>query len=153
MKYQKQSHPLHPGIYIKNFVIPKNLKVIKLAKMLGIGRPALSNFLNGKSSLSQEMAMQIGKAFNIDSKELLGLQADFDRYKMCEHEKEIAVRTYTHSVLDIRASHIEAWSEKIEARSHFAVLLRHLVHSTGENLSLVDFPAHENSQNPGWETS
>jgi len=49
------------------------------ATRLGIGRPALSNFLNGKSALSTEMAVRLAKAFGADEKQLLDMQAVYDR--------------------------------------------------------------------------
>ena len=45
----KSENFLHPGIRIKNEVIPKGMTVTKAAELMGIGRPALSNFLNGKA--------------------------------------------------------------------------------------------------------
>ena len=49
----------HPGSYIKQSVLPAGLSVTAAAKTLGIGRPALSNLLNGNASLSSEMATRI----------------------------------------------------------------------------------------------
>ncbi len=63
----------------------------------------------------------------------------------------IAVRAYTQSVLAITAMQIEAWAERLTSRAELAVLLRRLVNSTGEALSRVDFPGHENSQRHGWD--
>jgi plasmid maintenance system antidote protein VapI len=48
--------PTHPGTYVRESIIPSGMSVTEAAKRLGIGRPALSNFLNGKSALSPEMA-------------------------------------------------------------------------------------------------
>ena len=45
----------------------------------------------------------------------------------------------------ITAGHIAAWSDTIAARGQLAALLRKLVHSTGTNLTEVDFPAFDNS--------
>ena len=47
---------LHVGIYIREHVIPADVSVTKAAELLQIGRPALSNLLNGNASLSPEMA-------------------------------------------------------------------------------------------------
>lgn len=48
------SSKIHPGYYIRENVIPKGMSVTNAAKLLGVGRPALSNLLNGKASLSPE---------------------------------------------------------------------------------------------------
>ena len=56
----------HPGTFVRETVIPGGMSVKDAAKRLGIGRPALSNFLNGKSALSPEMALRLEKAFGAD---------------------------------------------------------------------------------------
>src|SRR2546426_12081247 len=71
--------PLHPGPYIKDRVLPAGLSVKAAAELLGVGRPALSNLLNGKAALSPEMALRIEKTFGVSQKELLQMQAAFDQ--------------------------------------------------------------------------
>ena len=51
--------PQHPGIYVRENLIPKGMNVTSAAKKLDVSRVALSNFLNGKSDLSQEMAARL----------------------------------------------------------------------------------------------
>ena len=51
----------HPGEYIKANVIPKGMAVKKAAELLGVGRPALSNLLNGNAGLSADMALRLAK--------------------------------------------------------------------------------------------
>ena len=53
----------HPGIRIRAEVIPPGMSVTKAAQLMGVGRPALSNLLNGNASLSEDMAMRLEKAF------------------------------------------------------------------------------------------
>lgn len=54
------------------------------------------------------------------------------------------------SFLTIKARQIEDWAEKqIDARNHLPVLLRKLVHSTGNGLRHVDFPGYDNAQRKG----
>ena len=53
------------------------------------------------------------------------------------------------SFLTIKAKQIENWADQIDARSHLSVLLRMLVHSTGQDLHLVDFPGYDNAQRHG----
>ena len=40
----------HPGERIKAEVFPAKMSVTKAAELIGVGRPALSNLLNGKVS-------------------------------------------------------------------------------------------------------
>jgi addiction module HigA family antidote len=141
---------LRPGEHIKK-VLPKGLSVKKAAELIGVGRPALSNLLNGKAALTPEMAMRIEKAFGTSAQELLALQTAYDELHHREQAKEIAVRTYIQAFLTITARNISAWSEQIGARAELPVLLRRLINSTGDSLAQVDFPAFDNSQRPGWD--
>lgn len=143
--------PKHPGIYVKESILPKGMTVKKAAEMMRIGRPALSNFLNGKANLSQNMATRLEKAFGADKAELLNLQQDYSSSLSKENESRITVRSYAPSFLNIGAAHIDTWAEKIEARSLLAALLRRLVNSTGSEITHSDFPAYDNSQRHGWD--
>ena len=128
------------------------MSVTDAAKRLGVGRPALSNLLNGNSSLSPNMAVRLEKSFGADRQELLDIQAAFDRYDRQGKEKRIAARTYVPSFLTIKARQIEDWTEgNIPARHLLAVLLRKLIHSTGDELRQVDFPGYDNAERGGWD--
>lgn len=110
----------------------------------------MSNFLNGKAGLSPEMALRLEKAFGVDRKQLLEMQAAYDREEQQAGERDIAVRAFVPSFLTIKASQIEQWaSSQIDARSRLPVLLRKLVHSTGCDLRQVDFPGYDNAQRRG----
>src|SRR6202521_3325924 len=139
---------IHPGFYIKQHILPARLSVKDAAKLIGVGRPALSNLLNGNASLSAEMAMRIEKAFGAKAKseELLRKQADYDKSQTGARAREISVRTYARSLMNIKAQQIADWSQQIEARSLLAALLMHLVNSTGVSLTNVDFSAYDNAQ-------
>lgn len=142
--------PGHPGTYVRHTIIPSGMSVKDAAERLGIGRPALSNFLNGKSALSPEMAVRLEKAFGADRKQLLDMQAAYDRQLRYASDKEITVRAFVPSFLTIKARQIEGWADsQIEARTHLPVFLRKLVHSTGHDLRKVDFPGYDNAQRKG----
>jgi antitoxin HigA-1 len=50
-------NPPHVGGLVRREVIePLGLTVTEAAKVLGVGRQALSNLLNGKAALTSEMA-------------------------------------------------------------------------------------------------
>ena len=145
-----QAQCSHPGSFVRASIIPAGMTVKDAAKRLGIGRPALSNFLNGKAALSTEMAVRLEKAFGADRKRLLEMQAAFDRKEQESGERNVAVRAFVPSFLIIKASQIEQWaSSQIEARSRLPVLLRKLVHTTGNDLRQVDFPGYDNAQRKG----
>ncbi len=142
--------PPHPGTFVRESIIPPKMTVTDAAKRLGIGRPALSRFLNGKSSLSQKMAIRLEKVFDADRSELLEMQAAHDRVKQQAGEKKVVVRAFVPPFLAIKARQIEHWADsQIDARTHLPVLLRKLVHSTDNDFRKVDFPGYDNAQRKG----
>lgn len=144
--------PIHPGIHIRDTVIPSGMAVKDAAKLLGVGRPALSNLLNGNAALSPEMAARLQKAFGANPEKLLGLQAQFDQHQQRSVTPKLIVGAYVPPFLKIMANDIENWVDhSSEARSLLAVLLRKLINSTSHNLSLVDFPGYDQAQRKGWD--
>ena len=51
----------------------------------------------------------------------------------------------------VNAADIEAWADRISARSDFPRLIRRLIHATSEAALRIEFPAGEGSQRPGWD--
>lgn len=86
--------PPHPGGFVKRSVLPDDLSVTDAAKALGVGRPALSNLLNKKASLSPEMALRIEKAFGVRMDTLLRMQTRYDSYYMRQREEDIHVQPF-----------------------------------------------------------
>ena len=148
---QKPRSPEHPGSFIRRHIIPPGMSVTEAAKRLGVGRPALSNLLNGNSSLSQEMAVRLAKTFDADRNDLLKRQADFDRPEQSEGEKAISVLPYVPPFLTIKSLQIDEWANKIKARQLLPVLLRTLVISTHDGLRKVTFPGYDDGQRRGWD--
>ena len=139
------------GNHIRQTVIPAGMSVTEAAKRLGVGRPALSNLLNGKSSLSSKMALRLERAFGADRQALLNIQADVDRDRRREEDRNVAVGTYVPTFLQIQARQINDWADSLQARQQLPVLLRRLIHSTGQGLRSVDFPGYDNAERPGWD--
>jgi len=86
--------PVHPGGFVKRSVLPAGLSITAAAEILGVGRPALSNLLNEKASLSPEMALRVEKAFRVKMDTLLRMQTRYDAYQMRQREKDIHVQPY-----------------------------------------------------------
>jgi len=140
----------HPGSRIRAEVIPSGMSVTQAAKLMGVGRPALSNLLNGNASLSPEMASRLEKAFDVPRGDLMEMQARFDAAQAQSRDAPANIATYTPPFLQIKANDLEAWvTSNINARARLAVLLRTLVHSTGRGLLKVDFPGNDDSQRKG----
>lgn len=143
---------LHPGLRIKAEVIPGGMSVTKAASLMGVGRPALSNLLNGKAALSAEMAARLEKAFKYPLRDLMDMQSQFEAAQARKKTAPASAMTYVPPFLAIKANTIEDWvAHNIQARSRLAVFLRTLVHSTGVGLTKVDFPGNDDAERPGWD--
>ncbi len=152
MTKAKLPSPDHVGSYVRQQVIPEGMSVKEAAQMLGVGRPALSNLLNGKASLSPEMALRLEKAFGANRHDLLDRQSELTRDTRRTEEKGVAVRAYVPHFLTIKARQIQNWAdENHDARNQLPVLLRRLVHSTGHDLRHTDFPGYDNAERKGWD--
>ena len=72
-------NPPHPGGFVRTEIIdPLDLSVTGAAEVLGVTRPALSAFLNERSSLSSEMALRLEKAFGVSMDTLMRMQNSYD---------------------------------------------------------------------------
>ena len=140
----------HPGIFIRQNVIPKNLTVTKAAKLLGVSRVALSNLLNGKSSLSQEMALRLERVFGTNRTDLLDLQSQYTRETETS-QSLVTTGSFSPPISLIKAKDIENWASDPNSRFTLAALIRRLVSTTTNDLVLIDFPAYENAERPGWD--
>lgn len=72
-------HNTHPGELLREEVINAcNLTVIQASKLLRVTRPTLSNILNGKASISPNMAIRIAKVFGGNPELWVRLQTSYD---------------------------------------------------------------------------
>lgn len=87
--------PPHPGETIRHDVLePLRVNVTAAAKALGVTRPALSNLLNGRASLTPEMALRIEKAFGPKMEHLMKMQLAYDVARTRARAGSIRVRRY-----------------------------------------------------------
>jgi addiction module HigA family antidote len=91
----RMARPAHPGQFIRMEVLePLSLSVTKAAAVLGVTRPALSALLNGRASLSPDMALRIEKAFGPKMDTLLRMQTAYEIAAAREREGNIKVKKY-----------------------------------------------------------
>lgn len=79
--------PLHPGEIIRGVLEDKKLGLRQVGRAIGVTPTALSNVLEGKSSVTPAMALRIGRYFGNGPDLWLKLQADYDLYR-----EELALR-------------------------------------------------------------
>ena len=85
-------NPPHPGDFIRTEIIePAGLTVTAAAAALGVSRTALSSLLNGKASLSGDMALRIEKAFGVRMDTLMRMQSAYEIARTRKREKQIRV--------------------------------------------------------------
>ncbi|MGP1459584.1 MAG: HigA family addiction module antitoxin [Treponema sp.] len=79
--------PTHPGeIFFKDVLEPLGIHITDAAKMLGVTRKTLSEFVNEKSSLSPEMAIRIAKATNTSAESWMQMQMKLTLWNALQHE-------------------------------------------------------------------
>ncbi|MFV2035829.1 MAG: HigA family addiction module antitoxin [Halocynthiibacter sp.] len=85
--------PPHPGEIIKRDVLPElNMTVGDFASHLGVKRAGLSELLNGHKSVSQDMAIRLGKALRTGARYWLAMQVQYDLwYEIPKKSAEIDV--------------------------------------------------------------
>jgi addiction module HigA family antidote len=75
-------HPsifVHPGEWLKTEIVePNNASISGLAAAFGVSRQAVSALLNGRASLTAEMALRFEMLFGIDAETMLRMQANYD---------------------------------------------------------------------------
>ena len=57
---------------------PMNLTAYAVAKAIGATPIAISQICRGKRSVSAEMALKLGRLFNVSPELWIGIQADYD---------------------------------------------------------------------------
>lgn len=82
--------PVHPGhLFKEEVLVPLGFTVTQASIDLGVSRKALSEFLNGRSSLSPEMAIRIGKATRTSPESWLNMQIKLDLWEAEKKNPEV----------------------------------------------------------------
>lgn len=93
MNRRGRQDPPHPGEFVRTEILePRELTVVEAARVLGVSRPALSAFLNGRSDLSGMMALRIEKAFGVRMETLMQMQAAHDVAQTRSRAAEVRVQ-------------------------------------------------------------
>jgi len=85
----------HPGALVRHGCLDASgLSVSAGAAILGVGRQALSNVVNGRAGISPEMAIRLEKAFGSTADSWLRKQVAYDLAQARRRQKSIKVRRY-----------------------------------------------------------
>ncbi len=81
--------PTHPGtVFLEDVLKPLNLSITDAARMLGVSRKALSEFVNEKACLSPEMAIRISLATNTSVESWMNMQQKLTLWNARNHEPD-----------------------------------------------------------------
>lgn len=87
--------PPHPGDLILTEILePLGLSISAAADVINVRRATLSDLVNGKASLTPEMALRIEKAFGPNMDHLLRMQLAYDVAQVRARASEIHVKRY-----------------------------------------------------------
>jgi addiction module HigA family antidote len=88
-------NPPHPGEIIRDACLePLGLSVSAAAKWLGVSRHSLSELLNGRASVSAEMAIRLEKAGWSVAESWLRNQMSYDLWQARQRADQIKVEKY-----------------------------------------------------------
>jgi antitoxin HigA-1 len=88
----RMHNPPHPGEILRQLCIePLGLTVTAAAEGLGISRKTLSAILNGRASVSPEMAVRLSLAFGSSAESWLNHQLHYDLWQVQKQRKNLRV--------------------------------------------------------------
>ena|SRR5258708_37564348 len=106
MKRSKRLAPVHPGDVLReDFMKPLGLSFYAVAKAIGSSPIAISQICRRRRGISAEMALKIGRLFNVSPELWMGIQADYDlEVARLESQKRIEKAVHALSVLEEAAA-------------------------------------------------
>jgi antitoxin HigA-1 len=82
----KMHNPPHPGEIIKGLWLdPMDISITDAAEALGVSRKTLSKIVNGKGSVTPEMAVRLSIALGGSPESWLGHQTTYDLWQIEQH--------------------------------------------------------------------
>ena len=89
----RMHNPPHPGEIIKSLCLePLGISITDAAKALGVSRKTLSAIINGRASISPEMAVRLSLAFSTSSESWLNQQSQYDLWHAEQSRNRLKVK-------------------------------------------------------------
>jgi len=100
-KRTERLSPVHPGDVLReDFMKPLGLSAYAVAKAIGAAPIAISQICRRRRSVSAEMALKLGRLFNVSPELWMGIQADYDlEVARLESQKRIEKSVYPLAAL------------------------------------------------------
>ena len=90
-------HPffaIHAGEWLKTEIVDAHgVSINDLAEAFGVSRQTVSAVLNGRQTLTADMAIRFENAFGVKAETLLRMQARYELAKARQHEADLAVKS------------------------------------------------------------
>ena len=91
----RMHNPPHPGEILRELCLaPLRLTVTEAAEGLGVSRKTLSAILNGRASISPEMAVRLSMAFGTSAESWLNHQLQYDLWQIEKQRKTFRVARF-----------------------------------------------------------
>ena len=95
-KRKDRLNPVHPGDVLReDFMKPLGLSAYAVAKAIGSTPIAISQIIRRKRGVSAEMALKLGRLFNVSPELWMGIQADYD-LEVARDRSEAAILLRVH---------------------------------------------------------
>lgn len=89
----RMHNPPHPGEILKELCLdPLGLTITEAAKALDVSRKTLSAIVNGRASITPEMAVRLSIAFGTSSESWLNQQVQYDLWHAEQLRKKLNVK-------------------------------------------------------------
>src|SRR5260370_2682217 len=82
------------GLLCREVIEPLGMTVTEAAKILRVGRQALSSLLNEKTALTTKMGLRVEKAFGPKMEHLMRMQLAFDLAQARKTDRGVRVERY-----------------------------------------------------------
>jgi len=80
--------PTHPGVILRyDYLEPLSVPVSQMAERLKVSRKTMSKIVNGKGSVTPDMALRLSKAFGTTPDLWLNLQKNYDLWQARKSEE------------------------------------------------------------------
>lgn len=81
--------PAHPGNILKHhYLEPLSISVAKLTEIIGVSRKTMSKIVNGRGSITSDMALRLSRAFQTSPDLWVNLQKEYDLWHAAYASKE-----------------------------------------------------------------
>lgn len=83
-------HPAHPGEVLKElWIAPLGMTITEAAERLGVARKTVSKIVNGRGTVTPEMALRFEIVFGSTAETWLNMQAAYDLWRMKDLRKKL----------------------------------------------------------------